>query len=62
MLAMVGCGRFDSVQQAARTLVEVERVVEPDRALTERYQERYEQFRAIYPACRTLFPKLLAED
>lgn len=59
MLAMVGCGQFSSVEQAANALVEVASVVEPDLALTERYEQRYQQFRAIYPTCRELFPQLL---
>ena len=56
MLAMVGCGRFDSVAAAADALVEVARTVEPDPALTALYEERYQQFRRIYPAVKALFP------
>ena len=56
MLAMVGCGRFDSVAAAADALVEVARTVEPDPALTALYEERYQQYRRIYPAVKALFP------
>ena len=59
MLAMVGCGRFESVRTAAGALVEVSAVVEPDPALTSRYEERYQQYRTLYPALRPVFPGLL---
>ena len=59
MLAMVGCGRYESVQAAADALVEVADRVEPDPELTERYEARYQQFRTIYPALRQVFPQLL---
>ena len=58
MLAMVGCGRFDSVQAASDALVEVASVTEPDPELTARYEKRYRQFQKIYPACRELFAEL----
>ncbi len=59
MLAMVACGRFASVGEAAEALVRVRATVEPDAQLTALYNERYAQFRKIYPACRELFPQLL---
>ena len=58
MLAMVGCGRFESVQAAADALVEVAETVEPDPELTARYEAQYQKFRRIYPAMKELFPKL----
>lgn len=59
MLAMVGCGRFESVQAAADALVEVASVVEPDPSLTARYEARYRQYRTIYPALKPVFARLL---
>ena len=59
MLAMVACGRFASVREAADALVRVKSTVEPDAELIKLYDERYAQFREIYPACKALFPKLL---
>ena len=58
MLAMVGCGRFASVKEAAEALVEVGGTTEPDPALTARYEEQYRKFRLIYPALRNIFPKI----
>ena len=59
LLAMVGCGQYESVQAAADALVEVVDTVEPDAELTARYEARYQQFRKIYPACKELFTQLV---
>ena len=59
MLAMVGCGKFPSVQAAADALVEVASTVQPDPELTARYEARYQQFKKIYPACKELFSQLV---
>ena len=62
LLAMVGCGQFDSVQAAADALVEVVDTVEPEAELTARYEARYQHFRKIYPACKELFTQLAEEE
>jgi len=59
ILAMVAAGQFPTVQAAVDALVSVADTVEPDPVLTGLYEERYQQFRQIYPACKGLFPKLL---
>ena len=58
MLAMVGCGVFESVQAASDALVELASVTEPDPELTARYEQQYRKFRTIYPAMKHLFPEL----
>ncbi len=58
LLAMTACGRFGSVAEACDALVQVESTVEPDPALTARYDRRYRQFKRIYPACKPLFAAL----
>ena len=58
MLAMVGCGRFESVQAAADELVEVAYTAEPRPEIAARYEERYRQFKQIYPAVKSLFPEI----
>ena len=58
MLAMVGCGAFDSVQQAAGELVHVTRTVYPEPELAERYEAAYRHFQKIYPAVKDLFREL----
>ena len=62
MLAMVGCGRFASVQEAADALVETASTTEPDPVLTEKYEKRYRQFRLLYPALKTTFARLAKEE
>ena len=59
MLAAVACGEFASVEEAAEKLVKVVDTVEPDAQLAAKYEERYQKFRQIYPACRELFTKLV---
>ena len=58
MLAMVGCGRFASVQEAADRLVEVASTTEPDAELTAKYEARYQSFRKLYPALKSVFAEL----
>ena len=59
MLAMVACGEYRSVKDACQAMVHIASTVEPEPALAERYEARYQQFRKIYPACKALFPELL---
>ena len=59
MLAMVGCGQYASVQATSDALVEVASTVQPDAALTAKYEARYQQFKKIYPACKELFAAIV---
>ncbi len=59
MLAMVACGAYATVEEACAKLVRVSETVRPDPELTARYEERYQQFRQIYPALKGIFPALL---
>ena len=58
MLAMVGCGAYESVQACADALVHVTGTVEPDPAIAARYEAQYRKFSRIYPALKEVFPKL----
>ena len=55
MLAAVACGEYKNVEEAAEKLVKVTGTVEPDPELTAKYEDRYQKFRQIYPACKPLF-------
>lgn len=55
MLAAVACGEYASVEEAAAKIVKVIDTVEPEPELVAKYEERYQQFKQIYPACRPLF-------
>ena len=55
MLAAVACGEYKNVEEAAGKLVKVIGTVEPEPELAAKYEEKYRQFRQIYPACKPLF-------
>ena len=55
ILAAVGCGVFPSVEEAAEKLVKVTGTEEPDPELVEKYEERYQKFRKLYPALKNCF-------
>ena len=58
MLAAVACGEYATVEDAAKAIVKVVDTVEPDAELAAKYEERYQQFKQIYPTCKELFKKL----
>ena len=58
MLAMVGCGEYESVADCASALVKVTDTVEPDPDIAARYESQYQKFQKIYPTLKELFPKL----
>ena len=55
MLAAVGCGEFETVEEAAEKLVKIVDTVEPETGLVEKYEKRYQVFKQIYPAMKGLF-------
>ena len=58
MLAMVGCGRFASVKEAAGALVETASTTAPDPVLSGKYDQRYQQYKLLYPALKPVFREL----
>lgn len=59
MLAMVGCGTCETVQEVSDKLVCVASTVCPDAEIAARYEEKYQKFKKIYPACKNLFAELM---
>ena len=59
MLAAVACGEYADVEEAAEKIVKTVDTVEPEPALVEKYEKRYQQFKQIYPTCKELFGKLV---
>lgn len=55
ILAAVGCGEYASVEEAAGKLVKVIGTVEPEAELVAKYEEKYQQFKALYPTVKVLF-------
>lgn len=57
ILAMVGCGEYESVVDACENLVEISDTVYPDEELSALYDEKYSTFKAIYPSLKAIFNK-----
>lgn len=55
MLAAVAAGEYKSVEEIAAKLVHVVDTVEPEPEIAARYEERYAQFKEIYPALKPVF-------
>ena len=58
MLAMVGTGAYSDVQTCADALIHIKATVDPSPDLAERYNERYNNFRKIYPALKSVFKEV----
>lgn len=58
ILAAVACGEWESVRQASEELLKIKETVSPEPELAALYEERYKQFRQIYPTLKGLFPIL----
>lgn len=55
ILAAVGCGTFESVESACGKLVKVIDTVEPDPVLVQKYEEKYQKFKQLYPIMKNWF-------
>ena len=55
MLAMVGCGEYASVQEAAKAIVRVKETVLPVPSVAAAYEHKYRRFTRFYPALKGLF-------
>ena len=58
MLAAVANGEYESVETCAEKIVEVVETIEPDAELVKKYDEKYNEFKIIYPALKDVFKKL----
>ena len=59
MLAMVACGAYKTVEDAAAAIVKVDKTEKPDPELVKKYEARYQQFKTIYPALAETFDKIV---
>lgn len=55
MLAMVGCGEYKTVKDAAKAIVRVKETVLPDEKIAALYVQRYAHFVKLYPALKGVF-------
>ena len=61
MLAAVGTKRFEDVSEAVDKIVKVVDTIEPDKAIAQRYEYKYNQFKKIYPALKPVFDEIARE-
>lgn len=55
ILAAVGCEKFNSVEEAASKLIKVVSTIEPEEELVRKYEEKYQIFKTIYPALKSVY-------
>ncbi len=58
ILSMVGTGLYKSVNEAANELCEIAETIYPDNTLASLYEDRYNKYREIYPALKSVFKAL----
>ena len=59
---MVGCNEYSSMQEAIDAVVKVVNVIKPDKALSEQYNEKYELFKAMYPALKPVYELMASKS
>lgn len=59
MLAAIAAGEYKNVQEAADLLVHVVATVKPQPEIAAKYEQRYQTYRKIYPACKNLYQEML---
>lgn len=55
ILAAVGCGEYSNVKEASEHIVKVVETIEPQPELVKKYEEKYDQFKKLYPTVKELF-------
>lgn len=58
ILAAVGCGKYATVEEATEKLIRVVETTDQEKELVEKYNERYEVFKSLYPTLKDTFHKL----
>ena len=61
MLAMVGCGEFETVKECADTFVEIKNTIRCQPEIAARYEEKYETFKALYPSLKNVFKRMKSD-
>lgn len=59
LLAAVGCGEFNSIEEATGKVVKVIHTIEPEEGLVTKYEEKYNKFKKIYPTIKDLYSDLI---
>lgn len=58
ILAAVGCGEYESVEKAAKSIIKIKEKIKPEADLVVKYEEKYKKFKKIYPALKDVFKKI----
>ena len=58
ILAAVGCGEYESVEDAAKSVIKIKEKIKPEADLVVKYEEKYQKFKKIYPALKDVFKKI----
>jgi xylulokinase len=59
ILAAVGCGKYVNVEEATKKLISIVDTTEQDQEIVERYNEKYNVFKDIYPALKDVYEKMV---
>ena len=58
ILAAVGCGEYESVETAAKSIIKIKEKIKPEAGLVVKYEARYQKFKRIYPALKDVFKEI----
>ena len=51
---MVGDGIYKNVEEATKSIIKVEEIIQPSQNRIEYYQKKYELFKKLYPALKNI--------
>ena len=58
ILAAVGCGEYESVEEATKSIIKIKEKIKPEANLVVKYEEKYQKFKRIYPALKDVFKEI----
>ena len=59
ILAAVGCKEYESVEAATKSIIKIKERIQPEPELVAKYEKKYQKFRKIYPALKSIFKEIL---
>ena len=58
ILAAVACEKYASAEEAAKQLIRIKTVIEPEKELAAKYDEKYKAFKQFYPALKDIYQNM----
>lgn len=55
MLASVGCKEYNNVDDCIKKIVKAVKTIKPEKDLVDKYDKKYNKFKAIYPALKEIY-------